>query len=301
MPATSTAIPRPIFTAPSDEVETVRQVLSLPEEELDYAEAKIAFDCAIDPSIDPDAVRAQLDLLEKTARQLAGPQAGSGAKLNGLRKLIYESGPWNGHRPFSYDHPNWKKIPAKLLSHYLATRRGQCISMPILFLILGERLGLDLALATAPGHLFVRYRHQSGRVLNLETTSGALPARDEWIRRGFPMTDLALKNGLYLRSLRRREAVAHMASTLNEHLMAQEQYREVIILSQIILDRWPRDIHALLSLGSAAGHLIAVKFTRKYPMPFLIPPVLRAHYLRLCRLNEEVFQFAQELGWEPEE
>jgi hypothetical protein len=138
-------------------------------------------------------------------------------------------------------------------------------------------------------------------VLNLETTSGALPARDSWIRRSFPMTDLALKNGLYLRSLSDREAVAHMASTLNEHLMAQGQYREVSILSQVILEHCPRDIHALLSLGAAAGHLLEVKFERNYPTPFLIPPLLRPHYLRLCQLNEEVFRFARQLGWEPEE
>jgi regulator of sirC expression with transglutaminase-like and TPR domain len=246
-------------------------------------------------------VRAELDALEEAARELAGPSPGDRAKLSAVRKLIYQKGPWSGHRPFSYDHPNWKNIPAKLLSNYLASRRGQCVSMPILFLILGERLGLDLALATAPSHLFVRYRDESGRVFNLETTSGALPTREEWIRRSFPMTDLALKNGLYRRSLGRREAVAQMASTVNEHLMAQGHYREVSILSQIVLEHWPRDIHALLSLGSAAAHLIEVKFTRRYPSPFLIPPLSRPDYLRLCRLNEEVFRFARELGWEPEE
>jgi hypothetical protein len=135
------ATPPATAAAPAGAVEAVRRILSLPDERLDYAEAKLTFDCAVDPSIDADAVLAELDLMAAAARDLAGAAPDGPAKLNALRKLIYQSGPWNGHRPFSYDHPNWKKIPAKLLSNYLATRRGQCISMPILFLILGERRG----------------------------------------------------------------------------------------------------------------------------------------------------------------
>jgi hypothetical protein len=57
----------------------------------------------------------------------------------------------------------------------------------------------------------------------------------------------------------------------------------------------------LLSLGTACGHLIDVEFTREYPSPFLIPPLLRPHYLQLCRLKGQAFGFAEELGWEPEE
>lgn len=36
----------------------------------------------------------------------------------------------------------------KLLSRYLDSRRGDCVSMPILFLILADRLGLDVSLST---------------------------------------------------------------------------------------------------------------------------------------------------------
>jgi regulator of sirC expression with transglutaminase-like and TPR domain len=175
MLSTLAAPPPETFTAPSGAVEVVRQVLSLPDDQLDYAEAKIAFDCAIDPSIDADAVLSELDSMEAKARELAGTASNEGDKLNALRKLIYDSGPWNGHRPFSYDKedPFGTDSCNSRLGSYLQTRRGNCVSMPILFLILGERLGLDLSLACAPSHFLVRYRSKSGQILNLETTSGA--------------------------------------------------------------------------------------------------------------------------------
>lgn len=65
--------------------------------------------------------------------------------------------------------------------------------MPMVFLILADWLGLDVTLATAPGHVFLRYRTESGRVINIEATSGGHPARDQRFRERMPMTDLALK------------------------------------------------------------------------------------------------------------
>jgi hypothetical protein len=71
--------------------------------------------------------------------------------------------------------------------------------MPILFLIIADRL--DVALVCAPNHIFVRYAAPDGHVFNLETTSGAHPARLDWFRQEMPMSDRALSSGLYMRSI----------------------------------------------------------------------------------------------------
>jgi hypothetical protein len=93
---------------------------------------------------------------------MAGPGADSARKLDALRALIYKSGPWNGFRPFDYDFDNFKDLRVKLLSRYLETRLGNCVTMPILFLILAEKIGLDLSLAVAPVYLYLRRRDESG-------------------------------------------------------------------------------------------------------------------------------------------
>lgn len=168
--------------AASKVVTAVRAVLSVPDDKIDYAQAKLSLDAIIDPTLDSDATMAELDRMTGAARRLAGPSASPAAKLAALRATIYQSGPWNDHRPFDYDHAGFKSMRSKLLHHYLETRLGNCVSMPILFLILADRLGLDMALAMAPTHLFLRHRDEAGGVVNLETTSGAMPARDIWIR-----------------------------------------------------------------------------------------------------------------------
>lgn len=288
---------------PADVVTAVRDILSVPDERLDYGRAKLALDRLVDPMLDREATMRELDRLAEAARGLAGPEASGGAKLAALRKLIYESGPWNGHRPFAYDHsdPLGQHIPNKLLHNYLATRRGQCVSMPVLFLILADRLGLNMALASAPGHVFLRYTDPSERVINLEATRGAYPARTEWFRHNFPMNDRALQSGIYMRSLSRREGVALMATTVLECLMHKRRYQEATEVAGIILERDPRAGQVMVMQGSAYGALLQAEFVEKYPILFLIPEHLRSRHLLLCERNNSLIAAAEALGWEPGE
>jgi len=284
-------------------VATVRAVLSLPDEQLDYARAKLTFDRIVDPSTDSAWVLRELDRMTDIARGLAGSSPGEGEKLTALRTLIYKSGPWNDHRPFSYDHsdPLGRHLPNKLLHNYIINRLGQCVSMPILFLILADRLGLNMTLANAPEHVFLRYTDASGAVLNLEATSGAYPARTEWLRQCFPMSDRALASGIYMRTLTRREAVACMAGTVVEHLAKAELYIDAIRVAEAILEQSPLDVGAILSRGAAFGHLIRIEFQAKYPKPYLIPLSLQPRYRMLEQRNLAAYEAAEALGWEEPE
>ncbi|MDQ4087725.1 MAG: transglutaminase-like domain-containing protein, partial [Pseudomonadota bacterium] len=216
--------------------------------------------------------------------------------------LIYESGPWNGHRPFTYNHdrPLGDHLPDKLLHNYLATRRGQCVSMPVLFLVLAEKLGVEMRLASAPHHMFLRYTDPAGRRFNIEATSGGHPARDQWYRRQFPMTDRAIESGLYMRTLSRRESVALMATTLLEHLVGKRRHEEAIDLAAVILEHDPRDAQVMVTQASCCGRLMETEFAAKYPVPFLIPEPARSRYRFLAAMNEALFARAEALGWEPD-
>jgi hypothetical protein len=69
-----------------------------------------------------------------------------------------------------------------MLSTYVRTRKGNCVSMPVLFLIVADRIGLKVRLAAAPLHLFVRYTDAAGADHNLEATSGGHEAPAELYR-----------------------------------------------------------------------------------------------------------------------
>ena len=78
------------------------------------------------------------------------------------------------------------RVENKLLSTYMRTRLGNCVSMPTLFMILAERVGLEASFVVAPLHVFVRFNHPERGPTNVEATSGAHFARDEWYREKMP-------------------------------------------------------------------------------------------------------------------
>ena len=278
----------------------MRAILAAPDDKIDFARAKLAIDKLIDPGIDVDATLREIDAMASAARALVGPQATDIAKLRAVRKYIYDAGPWNGDRPFRYDlaDPLGLQMTHKTLPNYLSTRLGNCVSMPVLFLILADRLGVHVTLSTAPNHLFLKYVDDArGTVLNIEATNGGSPARDVWIRQQFPMSDRALANGVYLKTLSRRETVAAMAELVLEHDMAKSHYRDAVDVAAVVLKAWPHFAPVLVDEGSAAARLIDLEYRAKYPMPQDIPPDRRAGYLALVNLNRTTFAKAEALGW----
>lgn len=283
-----------------DPVAIVRTLLATPESKIDFARAKLTIDKLVDPQVDVASGLAQIDRMAEIVSKMAGTNAGPIQKLGAVRRFIYVDGEWNGHRPFQYDlnDPLGQRLANKLLPIYIATRRGNCVSMPILFVIVADRLGVHATISTAPLHVFAKYvDDRRGKVYNLETTSGGYPERDAWLRQNFPMTDEAVKNGVYLKTLSRREAVAVMAELLLEHDMQERHYRAVIDMAELILEFYQNDVNAMLAEGTAYAHLIDVEFRQRYPDPQNIPRKLKPVYQTYARKNEELFDRALALGW----
>lgn len=266
----------------------------------DFLTAKIALDRLVDPSINPASVEKQVARLADEARKIAGPRASEGAKIDAVRKVIYQAGPWNDFRPFSYDQadPFGQDIRNKLLSTYLRTRRGNCISMPALFLIVGRRIGLNLTLTTAPLHVLVRYTRPGIHPFNIESTSGGSFARDAWYRQKFPMSDRSIQSGVYLRTHTDKQTIALMAHTVVEYLVSAGRNEEAISSADAILAINPRDAHTLTKKGTAIAELMKGEFFDKYPTPDLVPVHLRLRYAELARTNARAFADAEALGWE---
>lgn len=281
-------------------VTIIRAVLSSPEDDIDFAKAKLTFDKIVDPNIDIAATLLQIDQMVRAVTSMAGPDPSNRAKLTAVRNYIYVSGDWNDHNPFQYDmtDPLGTKLVNRLLTTYFATRRGNCISMPILFLIFASCMGLPVALSTAPLHFFIKYADDvTGQTINLETTSGAYPARDEWIRKQAPMTDQAIANGVYLRALTKRETLAAMATEVLEADLERRRPQEAVDVADVILQYYPTFAYAMVKQGTAYAVQIQMEFADRYPRPIDIPPELRPRYQMLQEKNLAAFERAEALGW----
>ncbi|MGV6812253.1 MAG: transglutaminase family protein, partial [Brevirhabdus sp.] len=197
-------------TAFADLRTDVRELFTRDMSTLDFARVKIEVDRMIEPSIDVDAQLAQIDQMVATIRTMLPPNATSWDKVETIRRYINQAEAWNDGHAFSYDHddPYGLDVRNKLLSDYIQDRRGNCITMPFLFIILGQRLGLDVTPAMAPLHVFVKFTDDDGVTHNLGATSGAGRARDQHYRDLLPITDAAISNGVFLTPLDAEQSVA---------------------------------------------------------------------------------------------
>ncbi len=274
--------------------------METPDDKIDFARAKLTFDKIYDPKTDIDAGVRQIDAMAQTIRTMAGASAPSRLRLIMLRKYIYERGAWNGNNPFQYDltDPFGQKSVNRLLSTYLATHRGNCVSMPILFVALAQRLGLNATLSTAPAHVFVKYTDDvTGKTFNLETTSGAYPARDAYIRQNMPMTDAAIANGIYMKTLSKKESLVVMAEIVLEWEFAQRRFQEAWDTAGLLGSYYPHNLFVMLAPADAAMGLAQQEFVSKYPTKADVPPeqLARIHFLESSVSN--AFNRAYALGW----
>ena len=90
--------------------------------------------------------------------------------------------------------------PNDLFLHSVLDRkRGYCLSLSVLYLAIGERIGMPLYGVVVPGHFFVRY--DSGQVrFNIETTSKGAAASDEHYMRKFKVPEQE-NSSIYMKNL----------------------------------------------------------------------------------------------------
>lgn len=109
---------------------------------------------------------------------------------------------WRVHKAYQYDfddflgEADWSKM---FVTKLLKTGKGQCHSMPLLYLIFAEEINAKAWLSLAPEHSFVIFN--DGRTFyNYETTNGN-PVSYDWLMESGYINSMAIKNRIYLDTL----------------------------------------------------------------------------------------------------
>ena len=119
--------------------------------------------------------------------------------------------------PMLYDFDDFwgKEDRTKLfVSKLLATNKGQCHSLPLLYLILCEETGTEANLAYSPSHSYIKFKDNTGNWYNLELTNGHIVTDAFIVGSGF-ITSEALKNKLYMEPQTKRQVIAQCINDLS--------------------------------------------------------------------------------------
>jgi hypothetical protein len=115
------------------------------------------------------------------------------------------------HLPFFYDYNDYQAEQDHrnfFVTKALATGGGQCNSMPMVYLLLAEKLNAPTYLTFAPQHSFIKYTKNNGEVENYEPTSN-WHINDLWYQENLFIKPEAIASGIYLDTLSKHKIVAN--------------------------------------------------------------------------------------------
>jgi len=112
---------------------------------------------------------------------------------------------------FRYDHSAdaMMSLPDLFLPGILARKIGTCSSMPLLYMAVAQRLGVQMYVVQAPQHNFLRVVDPRSTVRNFEATSGG-PISDAHYIEEEHIPAAAVKSGAYMRTLTHHQYLAEL-------------------------------------------------------------------------------------------
>lgn len=116
----------------------------------------------------------------------------------------------NNFKPYIYDFDDFmgdKDWTKQFITKLMRTHTGNCHSLPYLYKILCEEIGVKASLALGPNHVYIKHIDENGRWNNVELTSGGFP-RDQWIIKQMAISVEAIKSGAYMAPLSDKESIA---------------------------------------------------------------------------------------------
>jgi hypothetical protein len=144
------------------------------------------------------------------------------------------------------------------VSKLLETGKGNCHSLPYLYKILADELGIPCHFAFAPNHLYIKLFSEKTGWYNIELTNGTFPI-DAWIMAsGYISTD-AIRNGLYMDTLSEKQMLANCLLDLAhgyQYKFGKDSINFVILCCNTLLKYHPVNVNALLTKVEAQKHHI---------------------------------------------
>ena len=195
--------------------------------------------------------------------------------------------------------------PEDLFLHkVLKTRRGYCLSLSVLYLSIGERLGLPLYGMVVPGHFFVRY-DDGETAFNIETTGKGAIVGDEYYLNKFKVPSVG--RSIYMQPLNKRQSLGCFFNNLGNSYSNRGDDAEAILAFEKAVYINPGLAESQMNLGNLylrGGR--AEEAIKRYRLAAEINPYdakifsnLGNAYGQLGWLNEAIGVYSQAIVLDP--
>lgn len=181
------------------------------------------------PSMDLSLLKEEMEKLTLAARKKLKEQDKPEDIIRVLRTVIHDE------MGYGYtDQVDERGVPINpdelFLHGLLNTRKGYCMNLSLIYLILGQKLGLPLSGVPLPNHFFVRYEKEDIRI-NIETTERGVSYQDSFYQRRFGASE-KITNAYFMKNLDARQTLgAYFSNVGMVYYQNQKPERAIFYLS----------------------------------------------------------------------
>lgn len=155
--------------------ERLMKIVSSSEQELNLAEAALLIAVGEYPGLDIEAYLQRIDELATSVQHRLPAQAGLEDTLVALNQVLFIEHGFSGDTDNYYDPRN------SFLNEVLDRKRGIPITLSILYMEVGRRLGLPLKGVSFPGHFLVKFATNEGEVVLDPFSGGSLLSKEDLV------------------------------------------------------------------------------------------------------------------------
>ena len=226
----------------------VRQDDSIP-----LFEAALSIGQDVYPHLDFAAHQVEIDTIGFQLLKRIPADASHIQKLRMLNHLFFQELGFAGNINNFYDADN------SYVHRVMATRRGIPISLAVIYMELGQQIGLDMKGVSFPGHFLMKLTVQSGEIV-LDPINGSSLSREELEERIEPYLEREGKFGElplagYLRAAHPREIVERILRNLKAIFTDAQRWQRVLDVQQRLMILLPDDISERRDRGLAYANL----------------------------------------------
>lgn len=143
----------------TDPYREFRQAVARPEESIDLGRAALTIALAEYPDLDIAGYLRRIDELAVEVRQRCGADADVFRSIAALNYVLFKEQGFRGNRDDYYDPKN------SFLNEVMERKRGLPITLSILYMELGQRIGLAVEGVGFPGHFLVKTKSAGDEIV----------------------------------------------------------------------------------------------------------------------------------------
>lgn len=205
------------------------------------------------PDLDFSSCQIEMDTLALKLKQRLSSDASHIQKLRMLNHFFFQELAFAGNINNYYDPDN------SYIHRVIAARRGIPISLAVVYMELGQQIGLNMKGISFPGHFLMKLSVQSGDIV-LDPMNGASLSREELEERLEPYLEQQeygdeLPLAAYLRAAHPREILTRMLRNLKAIFTDAQRWQGVLDVQERLVILLPDEITERRDRGLAYANV----------------------------------------------